>query len=58
MNITEVEFKPFERLRKSGTSMLLSDVVSQHTGLSHKKIMEILFNYSELKRKFQKEGVR
>jgi len=49
MNITQDEFNAYEDVRQSGvTNMFNVSVVSDYSGLSRDKIIEIMKNYETL----------
>lgn len=51
--ISEKEFRAYEAVRKSGvTNMFLINVVSDLSGLSREKILEIIQNYEVLLDKY------
>ena len=51
--ITKDDFLAYEDVRVSGvTNMFAVNTVKQLTGLSKEQILEIMRNYSELKRKY------
>ena len=55
--ITKKEFQRYEEVRASGrTNMLKVWAVSELSGLSKKKVMDIMENYSKLTKKYP--GVR
>ena len=49
MNITQEEFDAYEDVRESGvTNMFNVSVVSDYSGLSREKIIDIMSNYQAL----------
>jgi len=53
MNITKEEFDAYENVRASGvTNMFAVNVVEDLSGLSRDKIIFIMKNYGELKKKY------
>ena len=53
MNITQEEFDAYEDVRQSGvTNMFNVSVVSDYSGLSKEKIIEIMSNYNTLADKY------
>ena len=53
MNITQDEFNAYEDVRESGvTNMFNVSVVSDYSGLSREKIIEIMSNYEILYNKY------
>ena len=49
MNITQEEFDAYEEVRQSGvTNMFNVSVVSDYSGLSREKIIDIMSNYQAL----------
>ena len=49
MNITQEEFDAYEEVRQSGvTNMFNVSVVSDYSGLSREKIIDIMSNYETL----------
>ena len=53
MGITQNEFDAYEDVQESGvTNMFNVSVVSDYSGLSRDKIMEIMKNYGELKERY------
>ena len=57
MEITKDEFEAYEKVRISGvTNMFMATTVSELSGLSKDKVMDIMKNYGELDTKYP--GVR
>ena len=53
MSITQNEFDAYVDVQESGvTNMFNVSVVSDYSGLSRDKIMEIMKNYGELKERY------
>ena len=53
VNITQDEFNAYEDVRESGvTNMFKVSVVSDYSGLSKEKIIEIMSNYEILYNKY------
>jgi len=53
MNITQEEFESYEDVRESGvTNMFNVSVVSDYSGLSREKIIDIMSNYEMLSIKY------
>ena len=53
MSITQNEFDAYVDVQESGvTNMFNVSVVSDYSGLSRAKIMEIMKNYGELKERY------
>ena len=53
MNITQDEFVAYEDVRQSGvTNMINVSVVSDYSGLSREKIIDIMSNYEILSIKY------
>ena len=52
-NITQEDYQAYEDVRESGvTNMLALNVVSDYSGLSKDKIVNIMKNYSALRDKY------
>ena len=53
VNVTQDEFNAYEDVRESGvTNMFNVSVVSDYSGLSKEKIIEIMTNYEILNNKY------
>ena len=53
VNVTQDEFNAYEDVRESGvTNMFNVSVVSDYSGLSREKIIEIMSNYEILHNKY------
>ena len=56
MVVTKDEFEEYEKVRGSGvTNMFMVGVVEKISGLSKDKILYIMQNYDELKKKYEEE---
>ena len=57
MKITKEEFKAYLKVQKSGlTNMFRISKVSELSGLDKDKVLEIMQNYGNLSRKYNKKG--
>lgn len=57
--ITQEQFEEYEDVRQSGvTNMFNFRMVMELTSLSREQIIEIMHNYSELKKKYYPESVK
>lgn len=55
--ITEEEFQAYDDIRRSGvTNMMAIENVQRLTGLSREKILAIMKQYGELRKKYLKES--